>query len=287
MQNLDWKYEAQKIFGLLLVALILGWIIGFPGWSLFFAALAYIIWTLRQLHRLQNWLASPGHDEPPHGDGLWGGVLDSIFRRQSEFKEERIRLQGVVDYLRDSFASLADAVVMIDDGGHIVWSNQASAHLLGLRYPEDTGQQWINLIRSPDFIKYYEKGDYSQPLSLRSPHNPRLQLIFQITFFGKGSRLLFVRDVTEKTLIEERLRRMERYMELGSLAAGLQHEIKNPLTPIRLAAERLEAERQQALLQEALQAEAERQEAVRVEALRIEAERLDAERQAAEKVRDS
>lgn len=41
-------------------------------------------------------------------------------------------------------------------------------------------------------------------------------------------------DVTERTLIEERMRRMERYMGLGSLAAGLHHEIKNPLTALSL-----------------------------------------------------
>jgi len=46
--------------------------------------------------------------------------------------------------------------------------------------------------------------------------------------------VIHVRDVTQKTLMEERLRRMERYMGLGSLAAGLQHEIKNPLSALSL-----------------------------------------------------
>ena len=46
--------------------------------------------------------------------------------------------------------------------------------------------------------------------------------------------VVHVRDVTEKALMEERLRRMERYMGLGSLAAGLQHEIKNPLSALSL-----------------------------------------------------
>lgn len=46
--------------------------------------------------------------------------------------------------------------------------------------------------------------------------------------------VIHVRDVSEKALIEERLRRMERYMGLGSLAAGLQHEIKNPLSALSL-----------------------------------------------------
>jgi signal transduction histidine kinase len=55
-----------------------------------------------------------------------------------------------------------------------------------------------------------------------------------------------VRDVTDRVLIEERLRRMERHMGLGSLAAGLQHEIKNPLNAlslhIQLLGERLQRE---------------------------------------------
>ncbi|TWT78235.1 Sensor protein ZraS [Posidoniimonas polymericola] len=46
--------------------------------------------------------------------------------------------------------------------------------------------------------------------------------------------VVHVRDVTEKVLIEQRLRRMERYMSLGSLASGLQHEIKNPLSALAL-----------------------------------------------------
>ncbi|MCA9062462.1 MAG: PAS domain S-box protein, partial [Planctomycetaceae bacterium] len=58
--------------------------------------------------------------------------------------------------------------------------------------------------------------------------------------------VIHVRDVTQKTLLEERVRRMERYMGLGSLAAGLQHEIKNPLSAlslhVQLLRERLLAE---------------------------------------------
>lgn len=46
--------------------------------------------------------------------------------------------------------------------------------------------------------------------------------------------VVYVRDVTQKALLEERLPRMERYIGLGSLAAGLQHEIKNPLSALSL-----------------------------------------------------
>jgi len=54
--------------------------------------------------------------------------------------------------------------------------------------------------------------------------------------------VLQIRDVTERLLIDERMRRMERYMGLGSLAAGLHHEIKNPLAAVSLHLQLLEEE---------------------------------------------
>ena len=46
--------------------------------------------------------------------------------------------------------------------------------------------------------------------------------------------VLHVRDVTERYFIEEQLRRMERYMGMGSVAASLHHEINNPLSALAL-----------------------------------------------------
>lgn len=54
--------------------------------------------------------------------------------------------------------------------------------------------------------------------------------------------IIQLRDVTDRVLIDERLRRMERYMGLGSLAAGLHHEIKNPLAALSLHVQLLEEE---------------------------------------------
>ena len=57
-----------------------------------------------------------------------------------------------------------------------------------------------------------------------------------------AGNILQLRDVTERVLVDDRLRRMERYMGLGSLAAGLHHEIKNPLAALSLHVQLLEEE---------------------------------------------
>ncbi|NLF72124.1 MAG: PAS domain-containing protein [Candidatus Anammoximicrobium sp.] len=46
--------------------------------------------------------------------------------------------------------------------------------------------------------------------------------------------VFLLRDVTERVLLEERMARMERFISLGTLASGLHHELKNPLTALSL-----------------------------------------------------
>lgn len=65
--------------------------------------------------------------------------------------------------------------------------------------------------------------------------------------------VIHVRDVSERALMEQRLRRMERYAGLGSLATGLQHEIKNPLSALSLHVQLLD----EALMDQSASAEVE------------------------------
>lgn len=65
--------------------------------------------------------------------------------------------------------------------------------------------------------------------------------------------VLQLRDVTDRVLIEDRVRRMERYMGLGSLAAGLHHEIKNPLAALSLHVQLLQEQLGQNAPEEAAQ----------------------------------
>jgi signal transduction histidine kinase len=46
--------------------------------------------------------------------------------------------------------------------------------------------------------------------------------------------LIFIRDVTERKRMEEHIRRSDRLVSLGVLAAGIAHEMRNPLTGLSL-----------------------------------------------------
>jgi len=218
----SWFRELRRILIVVLLGELAGWYLGYPlQATVLVLSLVLLLW-LHQLWRIQAWLNDPERD-PPDSYGLWGDIFDQIHRLQARNREAKERLQSTVDYLRSSFASIRDGVVMLDDRGAIRWGNRAAERLLGIRYPADSGQVFLNLVRFPDLHRYVLRDDYRAPLELSAGSEREQRLQVEITRFGEGDRLIFVRDVTDKF----RLDKMRR-----DFVGNVSHELRTPLTVI-------------------------------------------------------
>jgi two-component system phosphate regulon sensor histidine kinase PhoR len=216
----SWRAELRKLLLVLAASGVLGWATGF---TLEMLCLGLFVLTgiwLWQLWLMRRWLEDP-NQAPPESAGIWGLVYDTIYGLQRENREARGRLQSTVDYLRSSFASMHDGVLILTQSGAIEWSNDAAQGLLGLDYPRDRGQPVLNLLRWPVFHEYFLKGDFQQPLQLPSASNSRQILQVEITTFAGGDFLLFFRDVT-RVVQMERMRR--------DFVGNVSHELRTPLT---------------------------------------------------------
>ena len=223
--NQDWRGPLIRRLLLLVGAcLLLGLITGEYAWTLLLGLAGYLGWHLQQLLRLHKWLRTRQGDEaPPDGYGLWGEVFDSIYHLQRRDQKVRGRLQAVIDRVQESTAALKDAVIMLDRDGNLEWWNIAAEKLLGLKTPQDSGQQITNLVRDPRFIEYFENHNYNEPLELPSPISDRLRLQFHITQYGNREHLMLVRDIT-------RLYQLEQMRK--DFVANVSHELRTPLTVI-------------------------------------------------------
>lgn len=175
-------------------------------------------------------------------------------------------LRNVHVLASDVLASLDQGVVTTDQQAAILSINPKGRELLAV-LPDGTELAWERIpadhhpleemcrevLRTQEHIRErdYVTGNNGTDRYLRAG----CSLLRDHDGQQRGT-VIHLRDVTEKTLMEQRLRRMERYMGLGSLAAGLQHEIKNPLSAmslhVQLLQESLEQQTTSVAIQESL-----------------------------------
>lgn len=221
--RVTWLVELRRLVLLVAVVLALAWPFGYPFESLSAVLLLLLLRWLVQLRRLRRWLETPDL-EPPDARGIWGEFYDHLYALRRESRDQRALLQSRLDYLQDSLSSMQDAAVMVTPAGTIEWCNAAAQRLLGLRFPKDRGQALLNLLRLPEFHRYFLADDYSLPLQVRVGSEREQYLQFTVSRFGNNDRLVFARDVTR----EARLENMRR-----DFVGNVSHELRTPLTVIK------------------------------------------------------
>jgi PAS domain S-box-containing protein len=169
-----------------------------------------------------------------------------VARAHNALEQNRRKLEEQHNYLDTVLRGLSTGVMALDADGHLATANRAADQILGLPLAELQGQplralgQRSEALRpfveriadgfaggmteGRDEITLHRDGTRQVLLCRHSPLVP-----------GEGSgtgHLLVFDDVTE-------LVKAQRDAAWGEVARRLAHEIKNPLTPIQLSAERL------------------------------------------------
>lgn len=148
--------------------------------------------------------------------------------------------------------NLDRAVVATDHAGIITLFNPAAETCTGLSSRQSIGRHYTDLFadqpRVIDLIRLaLEEGrpiSDDEQVSLRRPHMPPTPVSVSVSpiFDQNGQKdgtVLIIRDLTRLRELETALRQADRLSMLGTLAAGLAHEVKNPLGGIRGAAQLL------------------------------------------------
>jgi len=175
-----------------------------------------------------------------------------------EAEESRAELQAQGEYLEAVLGNLSSGVLTLDEQNRIVTTNAACKQILGLPGRVDDNTQGADPGIQPlehvlkyapfltPFIMAIEhqvsrgRSEWQQEIKVDRPGSPLVLLM-------RGSRLPLV------TLLNDQpnygtvvvfdditvLNQAQRDAAWSEVARRLAHEVKNPLTPIRLAAERL------------------------------------------------
>ncbi|HCH1530518.1 TPA: phosphate regulon sensor histidine kinase PhoR [Vibrio parahaemolyticus] len=224
VERLTWKKLAWELAFFYTPWVIVGWIFGYMPWLLLAATALQLVWHLHNQMRLSSWLWDEKRLTPPSGSGNWESLFNGLYRLQQRQRRKRKELTNLIRRFRNGAESLPDAVVVFRAEGNIVWCNRLAQHLLGFHWPEDSGQPISNLIRTPDFIKYLNKKDFSEPLEMRSPLNVERMLELRIVPYTEGEHLMVVRDVSQLKQLEGMRR---------NFFANVSHELRTPMTVLQ------------------------------------------------------
>jgi len=221
LQQIAWQREFLRIVIIVALATAAGMSFEKPFWGALIGLVVSQVLILRRLNELFIWSNNRG--PAPQDSGLVGYSADILIRRERDLNKKINKQSKQLKRIAEGIESLQDGVLIVDQAGYMNAFNRASCHLLGLRIDTDKGQHITNLIRAPRFVKYFDKGDYSDVIELESPHRSNLIVQIQVTQFGIDQKVLIVRDVTERQRVEQMRQ---------NFIGDVSHELRTPLTVI-------------------------------------------------------
>jgi len=168
--------------------------------------------------------------------------------RESRFKliakqDDIIKLEALNDWIIQSMTS---GLITLDHETRILLFNPAAERLFGIPSRACIGQTLMEVlpflnghIRLGDGERNPQTGKHPSftDLLYRRPSGEKVFLRCSVSPLSspdgsRGGRILFFQDITEMRQIEEEMKRVEGLALIGELAAGIAHEIRNPMASI-------------------------------------------------------
>ena len=175
---------------------------------------------------------------------LFNHMTEQLAIAKEADERNRLREEAARHYLECVLESLTTGVITLDADGRLKTFNKAAEQILGVSLVSLWGSNWHQWHgKSPQqtlladvFAAIHETADSDKPVQVEyaAPDDARI-LLGKATILPEDNDNGVVMVIDDITV----LIRAQKEAAWGEVAKRLAHEIRNPLTPIQLSAERL------------------------------------------------
>ena len=182
-------------------------------------------------------------------------MIHQIRLHRDELEIRLHEITALKTYNDNILASMTNGLIAVDLQEKIVTLNETAEQILGRKQGEMAGSSVKEILggQHPLYRMMAEtsslgKGIFRQDVELKKQDGSLwLTVSTSLLTDGQGEKigvLILFEDITEIKALEEKLRQADRLAALGSLSAGLAHEIKNPLSAIKTFVQLLPVKRE-------------------------------------------
>lgn len=174
-------------------------------------------------------------------------ILANDAARAIERSELYGRLVSERNFVKSIVNQMTSGIVTLDESGRITWFNPYSEKVFDIERKNTLGKNYRDVFAPfptwVEVIDHYlcEQKDEQRSLEHHSVFQDGKEKVLEVhfsTIYKKKQQqtihLIFIRDITQRKRMEDHIRRSDRLVSLGVLAAGIAHEMRNPLTGISL-----------------------------------------------------
>lgn len=146
---------------------------------------------------------------------------------ESMVEERTQRISNILESIKDGFFA-------VDTKYILTYVNSAAEKIFAKPRNEILGKSIYEVLGyHPGFIKQLVVISNKEPVYLEI-NCPRNERCYEVRAFpGENGLSVYLNDITERKLMDKEMARLDRLNLIGEMAAGIAHEIRNPMTTVR------------------------------------------------------
>ncbi|MDU1444053.1 MAG: transporter substrate-binding domain-containing protein [Clostridium cochlearium] len=159
----------------------------------------------------------------------------SLISKNNQIQEEK-------DFREQILNNIFNGIITLSEDDKIIFINKAAKEILRLN--KDLCGEYFQSTYLKDFFDI--DNDFTEiiekKLELKENNTNDFYIRYRVNFINerennRKKKIISFRDITEEKIMEENIRTKDKMHSLGTLVSGIAHEIRNPLTSIKMYTE--------------------------------------------------